>query len=51
VQSLTIRIPPHHHQWLAQQAHTASRSTVIRLLIQQAIDSQTPLQQATANAR
>jgi hypothetical protein len=50
VQSLTIRIPPHHHQWLAQQALTASRSTVIRLLIQRAIDSQ-PQQQATTNAR
>ncbi len=50
VQPLTIRIPPHHHQWLAQQAPTASRSTVIRLLIQQAIDSQ-PQQQATTNAR
>ena len=51
MQSLTIRIPPHHHQWLAQQAPTASRSTVIRLLIQQAIDAQTPQQQAVTNAR
>jgi hypothetical protein len=48
VQPLTIRIPPHHHQWLAQQAPTASRSTVIRQLIEQAIATQ---QQATTNAR
>jgi hypothetical protein len=50
VQSLTIRIRPHHYQWLAQQALNASRSTVVRLLIQQAIDSQ-PQQQAPTNAR
>lgn len=47
MQTLTIRIPPHHRQWLDQQAAAASRSTVIRLLIQQAINSQ----QALSNAR
>lgn len=48
MQSLTIRIPSHHRQWLDSQSHTASRSTVIRLLIEQAINSQ---QQAPTNAR
>jgi hypothetical protein len=48
VQTLTIRLRPHHHQWLAKQAAAASRSTVIRQLIEQAITAQ---QQATTNAR
>ena len=50
MQSLTIRIPPRHRQWLDQQATAASRSTVIRLLIEQAINSSAQ-QQATTNAR
>jgi hypothetical protein len=47
VQTLTIRLRPHHYQWLAQQAAAASRSTVIRQLIEQAITTQ---QQAPTNA-
>lgn len=51
MQSLTIRLKPHHKQWLDQQAAAASRSTVIRLLIEQAIDTATTPQQALINAR
>jgi hypothetical protein len=48
VQTLTIRIRPHHKAWLDQQAAAASFSTIIRQLIEQAITTQ---QQAPTNAR
>jgi hypothetical protein len=51
VQNITVRIRPHHREWLEQQAANTSRSTVIRLLIQQAIDTATTPQQALINAR
>lgn len=50
VQSLTIRLRPHHKQWLDQQAIAASRSTVIRLLIEEAISAAAP-QPAPINGR
>jgi hypothetical protein len=48
VQTLTIRLRPRHREWLDQQAAAASRSTIIRQLIEQAITTQ---QQAPTNAR